>query len=106
MNAGDLRHRVTIQSKTDTPDGMAGFTTTWATFATVFGAIWPTSAKELILNQQLRGTVTHRVRIRYLAGVTSGMKILFGSRIFNIVGPPIDHEERHEYMDLICTEEV
>jgi len=106
MNPADLKHRITIQAKTETADGLGGFTTSWTTFAgPLWAAVWPTSAKEIIQNQQLSGQVSHRVRIRYVAGVTSDMRILFGSRIFNILSE-INPEERCEMLDLVCMEVV
>ncbi len=105
MNPGDLRHRLTIQSKTETADGIGGFSEAWGTFANVWGAVWPTSAKELVQNQQLQGQVTHRVRIRYLAGVTTSMRILLGARVLNILSI-VNPNEAGELLDLVCLEEV
>lgn len=103
MNPGDLRHRVTIQSRHEQSDGMGSFTASWESFAEAWAAIWPTSAKEVVANAQLTGQVTHRVRIRYVEGVTSAMRILFGERILNILSV-ICPEEKNELLDLICME--
>lgn len=103
MNPGELKHRISIITKTQTADGIGGFTTTDSTFAVVSAAIWPVNAKETIASQQLQERITHRVRIRYLAGVTSTMKITFGSRTFNILSI-INPNEAGEMLDLLCME--
>lgn len=105
MNPGDLKHAILIQTKTETPDGLGGMTTSWGTFAQVRAAVWPVSAKEIISNGQLQAQRIFRVRIRYLAGVTSAMRILFAGRILNIQSI-VNPEELCEKLDLICLEEV
>jgi len=105
MNPGDLRHRVTIQSRHEQSDGMGGFTAAWETFAEAWAGIWPVSAKEVINNGQLAGQISHRVRIRYVEGVTSAMRILFGARVFNVLSV-INPNEGNELLDLVCMEVV
>jgi SPP1 family predicted phage head-tail adaptor len=106
FNPGVLDKRLTIQVKTQTADGMGGFSESWSTFATVFGAIWPTSAKEIVSNSALSGQITHKIRIWYLASVLSAMRILFNGRTFNIVAPPINTNEANVTLDLLCMEVV
>ena len=103
MKAGDLRHRITIQQRTLTPDGLGGHTETWSELATVWAAVWPVSAKERIAGSQVQAETTHRVRIRYLEGVLPQMRILFGSRLFEI-DSIINTDERMFQIDLLCTE--
>lgn len=105
MNPGDLNKRITIQTKTSVADGIGGFNDTVATFCETWAGIWPVSGKEIVSNQQLVGQVSHRVRIRYRSGVTSAMKILYGTRTFNI-SSVVDPNEAHEWLDLICLEVV
>ena len=110
MRGGDLRHQITIQVKSSVPDGMGGHIATWNTFATCFAAIWPVSGKELDQNAQLATLVTHRVRIRYLAGLPQPIKpgtmqILYNSRIFNVQSV-INWEERNIQLDMLCLELV
>ena len=42
--------------------------------------------------------------MRYQSGVDSTMRIKFGSRIFEIISPPINFEERNQEMNLLIRE--
>jgi len=111
MRAGELRHRVAIQEQTDTTDGMGGFTTAWAAVAgmsSLPAAIWPLKSKERLENLKLESEVTHRIRIRYVSGVTSKMRVYWAekSRTFNIIGTPINPDERNIMLEMMATEEV
>ncbi len=105
MNIGKLRHRVTIQQQAQTRDEYGGVVTTWQTFADRWAAIEPLSGRELFAAQQLANTVSIRVRLRYLAGVTPAMRVLYGTRTFSIQAV-INVEERNEELQLLCEEVV
>jgi len=104
MPIGDMNKRVEIQAPSKVPDGMGGFTSTFNTIATVFCAIWPTSASQTIASLQPLGTITHRIRIRWRSNFRSTYRLKFGNRIFDIVGPAINPSEKNEYLDLMCKE--
>lgn len=105
MQAGKLRHEITIQSLTRTADEMGGGVDSWATFTTSWASIEPAGSKERWFGQQIEANVTHRVRIRKQDGVTTKMRVLFGSRVFQIRGVQ-DFEERGIFLDLLCEEGV
>ena len=99
----DLKKRITIQSQARTADGMGGWTETWATLTTVWAAVWPVSAREILKAGQTSMEITHRVRIRYRAGVLASYRILYGTRYLSIVSI-INPSERGEWLDLLCKE--
>lgn len=103
MKIGDINKRVTLQRKTRVADGMGGFTESWADGATVFAAIWPTSARELIQANSTAMVVSHRIRIRYRRDVKGSYRVKFGNRYFAIVSI-INPEEKNEWLDLMCKE--
>jgi len=108
LRAGGLRHRVAIQVKSSVPDGMGGEVLTWGNVAgmgSVPAAIWPLSSKEQLDAMKLESVITNKIRIRYRAGITSANRILFGSRVFNIKGAPINYDERNKTLDLLVTED-
>lgn len=105
MRAGDLRHRITIQEETATPDGMGGETLAWGDQCTLWAAIWPLSAKESLGSMKLELKVTHRVRIRYRPGITSKNRIKMGVRFFDIVSL-INYEERNVTLDFLTNEVI
>ncbi|MGB9845892.1 MAG: phage head closure protein, partial [Desulfotomaculales bacterium] len=84
MNAGQLRHRVIIQRPTETKDQYKRPAIGWADFATVWAAVEPLSGREFLLAQNTNTELTIRVRIRYLRGVTPGMRVKYGDRVFDI----------------------
>jgi SPP1 family predicted phage head-tail adaptor len=105
MRAGQLRHKITIQNTTVTQDSYGSKVDTWAIFATVWASVEPVSGREYFESAKLNAEITHRVRIRYTAGVTPDMKILYGDRTFNIKSV-INREERNRDMELMCAEVI
>ncbi len=59
-------------------------TLTWSTFATVWADVASLSARETERFAETVGFMTHRVRIRYLEGLTSAMRIVYRSRVLEI----------------------
>lgn len=104
MRAGDLNRRITIQQPTGAKDNYKRVTTGWENYKTVWAAVEPLNGREYIQAQNTNSEITVRFRIRYLPGVTSAMRVLYGGRIFNLKSPPIDLNEAHEEMHLMCVE--
>jgi len=103
MRAGNLRHRVIIQHLVETLDEYKTPTITWQDYATVWASVEPIRGREYIELQNTNSELTVRIRIRYLPGVTNDMRVLYGSRVFNIQSV-IDINERHREMELMCIE--
>lgn len=104
MRAGQLRHRVTIQQLGPvTRDAMGGEIATWNTYAELYAAVEPLEGRELFSAQQVAAEISHRVRIRYHAGVVPKMRVLFGSRVFDIQSA-MSIEERGRETHLYCRE--
>lgn len=105
LRIGQLHHRVTLQSASETADGGGGFTATWSDIATVWARIEPLSGKERMTAQQLENPLTHRITIRHRSGVDAKMRIKFGSRIFNIRSV-LNPDEGNEVLELMAEEGV
>ncbi len=105
MRAGELRHRITIQQATETPSTSGAITQTWSTVATVWAAIEALSGREAFAAQQVNAQVSSRIRIRYRAGITPKMRIVFGARTFNIESV-MDMESRRRELQLLVSEVV
>lgn len=103
MKIHELDKQITLQIKSQVSDGMGGFIESYSDHATVWAAIWPTSSKDRI-SGQANGTITHRIRIRFRRNVTSDMRIKYGDRYFNIIGPPINPNEANQWLDILCEE--
>jgi len=103
MRIGPLNKRVELQATTSTSDNMGGSTDVWSTRATVWAAIWPTSASEQKKAAAPTMVATHQIRIRYYPGLSAAWRVKFGARYFSIVSV-VNHEERGVQMDLLCKE--
>lgn len=105
MNPGDLRHQVTLQGVTRTDDGGGGYTEVPVTIATgVWAAVEPLEGNERIRAMQTEASATHRVTLRYRSDVTAALRVVHEGRTLEVVSPPIDPEERHAELQLLCRE--
>jgi SPP1 family predicted phage head-tail adaptor len=103
VRAGNLRHYVIIQSVTATADGMGGTTEVWGTHTSVYAGIWPKKSDEQVIDGKLVLVNRTMFRIRYLSTLTSDMRILYGTRVFEIIDIR-NADERGIYQDLMCRE--
>jgi SPP1 family predicted phage head-tail adaptor len=103
--AGKLRRPVTIQKLAGTLDASGQEVQTWQSHGTRMAAIEPLQGREYFSARQIQSEITTRIRIRYLAGVTAKMRVLFGSRVFDIQ-EVINPEERNVELQLMCIERV
>ena len=86
MNIGSLKHRISLEAQTKTPDGMGGFLIVWTEMASdVPAAIWGISANEQIQNQSVAMTMSHRIRIRYRSDIRSSWRLKYKNSYFDIV---------------------
>lgn len=103
MRAGQLRTRVTIQSRSQSDDGQAGTTNTWVDVVTVWGAVSSKGGREFQTAKQTRATLTDEVRIRYRSDIAANMRVVvLGGPVLSIVAPPIDVDRRHRELILLC----
>ena len=78
MRAGKLRHRLIIQTKTSTGDGMGGYTESWTDAHEVLGAVWPLQGDQKLQAMQMGGVVTHTIKMRYVEDVNVHTRIQVG----------------------------
>ena len=102
--AGNLRHRVSIQTESTAVDSYGEPTASWSTDETVWASIESVSGNEVDIGEGQAGIITHRIFMRYTANATPKKRLLFGSRVFGIV-TVLNHEERNEFLELSCKEE-
>jgi SPP1 family predicted phage head-tail adaptor len=105
MQAGKLRNKIKLQANTVSLDVEGNATDSWSTAATVSGSIEALSGREALTNAQLNSEVTHKVTIRYYAGLTTKHRILFGSRIFSI-NSVINPAEKNKELIIMAVESV
>lgn len=108
MRAGDLRHRVTFQSRSMAADTYGAQSPVWTDVATVWSDISPLFGRELQAAQQINVEISHSITIRFqqqFAGpkAVAAMRIVYGDRIFNIHAS-IDPDERRKSLVLTASE--
>lgn len=110
MRAGRLRDRVTIERQVigSPPATAIGEPdAAWATYATVWAQIQPTLARERMAAEQLQSSVDVKIRFRYMTGVTDGltaaMRIVQGSKVYDIVGQPINVDNANAEWLCLCS---
>lgn len=92
IRSGKLRHEIQIQDNTQGDDSAGGLPDSWATVATVWGNIDRVEEDEKLNAGMLQNVITHKVVIRFYDGLTVSHRLLFGTRVFEI----ISIEDRHE----------
>lgn len=104
MRAGELRRRVTIQQRAATQDTFGGQSTSWTDWQTnVPCAIQPLAGRELMAARAVNAETTHMIDMRYMPGLTAAMRILYGTRVFNIVSV-VNVEERNREHQIMASE--
>jgi SPP1 family predicted phage head-tail adaptor len=104
MDAGILRDRVTVQQATENRNRLGESISEWATFTEVWASVQGVSAREFLLAGQQQVEVSHRVKMRYLNGLTPQMRLLWRGRTLEIISI-LEHENRSVH-ELICQESV
>ena len=72
---GTLDKRVTIQTRTETPDTQGGTAWTWATLAIVWASIVPLRANEVLAAQAIGSQAEYVAEMHYRADVTPKMRL-------------------------------
>ena len=114
MRAGELRHRITIQTQTVLAGTYGAGDITWADDIEVWAAMWPIKGNEYYTARQIESAVTHKFRLRYTklsddTRISPKCRIRYGddedARYFNIQAI-IDPDERHIFLDIMAVEDV
>lgn len=114
LRAGQLRQRVTIQKQgpldgygnpnpewQTEADGVPAFVDQQSGLKTGADRAWLAAAGPT----QMIPTETHRVTIRYYAGLDATRRLMFEGKVLNILSVS-DYESRHIFMTLSCQERV
>lgn len=105
MRAGPLRHRVQIQTATETTSSIGGVSRAWATTATRWAAVEPLRGDERATQQQIDAAVTHRVRMRWGTAVSPKDRLIHRGRTFEVAAV-VNVNERDKYIEIMCTEQI
>jgi SPP1 family predicted phage head-tail adaptor len=105
IHIGDLRRRVVLEREQRSADGGGGASVGWQVVATVWAAVKPLSGREKDRYQSLEASLSHRITLRYRAGVSPDMRLRMGARLFDIRAV-FSPDERRQWLICLCREIV
>jgi SPP1 family predicted phage head-tail adaptor len=102
IDAGKLRDRVTVQIASGTTNALGETVLAWSNSTSVWASVDGVSAREALTAGQQDVSVSHKVRLRFLPGLTQQMRFAWQGRTLEIVSL-LEHGNRTEH-EAICTE--
>lgn len=102
IEPGKLRERVTVQIASGTTNTLGETVLAWSNSTTVWASVDGVSSREALEAGQQESTITHRVRLRYLPGLTQQMRFAWRNRTLDIVSL-LEYGNRSEHV-AICEE--
>jgi len=101
---GSMRHRLILQSPTDTVDSYGQSIRSWTTYTTVWGQVIAQGGTEVQQAGQLSGLVTYQVVIRTLSTVGMTHRMIWENKTLNIQSViPLDGERK--FIRIVAIEE-
>ncbi len=117
MLASELKQRVSVQARTVTNAGTDSESQSWSTTrARLAAKVQPLQGRDLERARQVDPRISHKVTIRAYRNAPTELaggraRLVYhptaaddDDRVFEVIGPPIDVEERHERLELTCRE--
>tara|TARA_B100000073_G_C23509363_1_gene483110 strand:+ start:292 stop:645 length:354 start_codon:yes stop_codon:yes gene_type:complete len=101
---GRLNQRVSVQKYTEETNPLGETVLKWHDWATVWANVEGASASEFLAGIQQELTITHRVKLRYLKGLTMKMQFVWQGRILQIVS--LLERNNQTWMECLCLEDV
>jgi len=105
MRSGTLRHKITFLQPSTATNAIGEGIDSWVLFNTARAQIIPINGKEYFSASQVQSQVTHKIKTRFLPGLTTDMRISFNDRIFDIQSI-INFQERNSALVLMAIEDV
>lgn len=102
IRPGELRERVTVQIASGATNTLGETVLTWSNSTSVWASVDGVSASEALTAGQQDVSVTHRVRLRYLPGLTQNMRFAWRNRTLDIVS--LLEQDNRTVHEVICTE--
>ena len=105
MRAGALKHPVIFQEKGKTKDNYGEEIDDWIDILKAPVGIRTISGKEQYLSNQNYSTLSHLIEARYSSLINSKQRILFGTRVFNILAV-LNVYEANKRLEILVEEVV
>lgn len=105
-SAGDLIHRIRLEQRAPTQNELREQSKTWVPIVTLRARAYPLRGREFHEAAMQQSEITYRFRIRYRAGITSKMRIVWldvgGDTPYDIAAEPMPVAGKKVWMDLMC----
>ena len=101
MRIGDFNRQVTIERPLQGQDETGQPISTWTFLATVWANIAQKSGLETIRADAPVSLVQASIRIRYRTDIDAGMRVVFGTTLYDIRAVLPDSAGR-KFVDLVC----
>lgn len=104
LAAGKLRHRVIIQRNDEFQISDGSMTQEWVdVYPKIYAEVAPLSAREFLASATQNMSISTRITIRYKPDIVAKMRVLHGSKVYNIEGVLQDVDSGLEYITLVCS---
>jgi len=100
-----LRHKVSLEQKSQVSDGAGGFETSWESVASLWAGIDKLRSSERFAGGQVTADATHKFTLRYHSGIRTDMRFNWNGRLFNI-RVINDIDEKNRILEVIAEEGV
>jgi SPP1 family predicted phage head-tail adaptor len=104
IDPGKLRERITVQIASGTTNALGETVLAWSNSSAGWASVEGVSAREALAAGQQETTISHKVRLRYLPGLSQNMRFSWRSRTLDIVSL-LEHGNRSEH-EAICQEQI
>lgn len=102
---GVLNRLVTLSRPVRVEDEGGGAPVTFTVVASVWAEVVAAGGGEAVIADAVRGTLTHRIRIRHRADVSAGWRASWSGRTARVLAAR-DPTGRGRWLNLECEEEV
>lgn len=105
IQAGKLRHLVTIENPTSAIDATGKMTETWTAAEGAWVAIAPVNKVDEWRNSQTQVKATHRIQMRYTSALTANSRLKWGDRYLHI-SKIRNIDERNTELEIFAWEQL
>lgn len=106
LSSGGFRNKITFQQLVSSTDDSGFPLETWADVKTAWAMIKTLQGREYFAAAAVQAENTTRFVIRYTTGIDNRMRIKYGARIFEIIAPPINDDEKYNTLTIIAREVI
>lgn len=103
ISAGELDQRITLQTRVATQDAVGQTSEVWGSDVELWARARPLRGSEFFAAGATQAQETVVFGIRYRAGLTSAMRVLWNGAPYDLTAPPINVDGGNHTLELVCT---